>query len=161
MPFWPMGFPDDMSASLLVPGEVLQQISYLDHEKCLSFVQFAVRDFADRGNVVILGRASQAILADRTDTAHVRTIAPIEARCGWVMRQRGLDREAALELIKETDTCRARYIRNNYGIEWDDPTLYHLVLNMEKTGVDLAVHMIAEMASSFHIGSETSWTASA
>lgn len=161
MPFWPMGFPDDMSASILIPEECLAQVNYLDHEKCLSFVQFVIRDFADRGNVVILGRASQAILADRTDTVHVRTIALIETRCGWVMRQRDMGREAALELIKETDKCRARYIRNNYGIEWDDPTLYHLILNTEKTGVDLAVHMIAEMARSFHIKSETGWTASA
>lgn len=161
MSFGPMGFPGDTSPPLLIPGEVLQQINYLDHRKYRNFVQFAIRDFADRGHVVVLGRASQAILADRTDTVHVRAIAPIETRCRWVMRQHGIDREAALALIQETDTSRARYIRNNYGIDWEDPTHYHLVLNTEKTGVDLAVHMIAEMARGFEVRSETGWTSSA
>jgi len=143
---WGGGFPDDLSASVLVPEQDLAQVSYLDPEKCLSLVRFVVRDFAERGHVVLLGRASQAILADRRDAVHVRTIAPIETRCRWVMEQRGVDRESALALIRETDRSRARYIRNNYGVEWDDPALYHALINTEKTGVDLAVHLIAEMA---------------
>lgn len=151
IPFWDVGFPDDMSASMLVSEQDLQQVIYLDHEKCLRFVQLVVRDFAERGDVVILGRAGQAILTDRADAVHVRTVAPIEARCGWVMEQRGMDREAALELIRQTDRSRARYVRSNYGVEWDDLAVYHLIINTEKTGVDLAVHLIAEMARKFHM----------
>jgi len=154
VPLWGVGFPDDMSTSVLIPEQNLAQVNYLDHEKCLSFVRFVVRDFAERGNVVILGRASQAILADWPDAVHVRTIAPLEKRCQWVMQQRGLDREAALDLIKDTDRSRARYIRNNYDVEWDDPALYHLTLNTEKTGVDRSVHLVAEMVRSAAMMSE-------
>lgn len=156
VPFWGVGFPDDMSASVLIPERDLAQVEYLDHEKCLSFVQFVIRDFAERGRVVILGRASQAILADRADTMHVRTVAPIDRRCRWVMRQRDLDREVALDLIKDTDRSRERYIRNNYGVEWDDPARYHLILNTEKTGVDLSVYLIAEMVRNFDMADQKS-----
>ena len=156
VPLWGVGFPDDMSTSVLVPEQNLAQVNYLDHEKCLSFVRFVVRDFAERGNVVILGRASQAILADWPGAVHVRTVAPLEKRCQWVMEQRGLDREVALDLIKDSDRSRARYIRNNYGVEWDDPALYHLILNTEKTGVDSCVHLIAETVRHLPVRSEKS-----
>ena len=154
MLFWGVGFPDDMSASVLVPEQDLEQVSYLDCQKYLSFIQFVIRDFADRGNVVILGRGSQAILADRSDALHVRTVAPIESRCRRVMEQRGVDREAALDLIRDTDRSRARYMRSNYRVEWDDPSLYHIVINTEKIGVDLATHLIAEMARTFDMPSQ-------
>ena len=146
---WGAGFPDDMSASVLVPEQDLEQVSYLDHQKCLSFVQFVIRDFADRGNAVILGRGSQAILSGRNDVVHVRTVAPIESRCRWVMQQREMDRETVLDLIRDTDRSRARYIRSNYGVEWDDPSLYHIVINTEQTDIGQAVHLIVEMARTF------------
>ena len=46
---------------------------------------------ATSGHVVIVGRGSQVLLADRRDVLHVRVIAPLELRVAYAARREGLD----------------------------------------------------------------------
>jgi Cytidylate kinase-like family len=62
-----------------------------------------VRAAAARGHVVIVGRASQVILADLHDVLHVRVIAPFEKRVAYVMQRDGVDRHTATSRIHTKD----------------------------------------------------------
>ena len=46
----------------------------------------------------------------------------------------------------ERDRATAEYLRTFHHIDWDDPTLYHLMVNTGKLGVDKAVEFIVAAA---------------
>ena len=48
--------------------------------------------------------------------------------------------------IEEMDEQRARYIRRHYGVDWDDPELYHLVINTGDTGEQVAGCIVLQAA---------------
>ena len=125
----------------------LEQGRVLSREDIISLIEHVIRAAADRGNVVIVGRGAQVVLADRPDALHVRVIAPIPFRCGRIVEREGVDPEEAMELIRRTDRDRARYLRQYYRVDWEDGNLYHLTINTERTGVDLAARLIAGAAS--------------
>jgi len=118
----------------------------------LSLTEQVIRATARRGNAVIVGRGSQALLADWPEALHVRLVAPIEFRCQRIAEQEGIDPEEAMALIRETDRNRERYILQRYGVDWEDPDLYHLTVNTGRTGTALAAGLIADAAAQTHSG---------
>mgnify|MGYP001034149594 CR=1 FL=1 len=101
-----------------------------------------IRQAAEVGNVVIVGRAAQVLLASHPGALHVFLYAPREMRATRVIEQRGLSHDAALRLIEEMDRKRAEYLRVYYGRDWRQPELYHLMLDTGMTGIEGAVELI-------------------
>jgi cytidylate kinase len=101
-----------------------------------------VRGAAAQGHVVIVGRASQVILADRRDVLHVRIIAPFEQRVTYVMQREGVDRHTAEARIRRKDHERARYLEREYHHKPDEVQLYDLVLNTSRLDLESAVDII-------------------
>ncbi len=108
--------------------------------------------------MVIVGRGGQVLLQGTPGVLHVRIEAPIEDRIQRVKTQiqseRGPQRsegngrderellKAASDMIVNRDMASADYIKHFYNIDWDDPKLYHLVLNLGKLNVEQAVQII-------------------
>lgn len=101
----------------------------LDRKEYLNLLRETILRLWQRDNIVIVGRGSQCILAGKPHTLHVRLVAPIEHRCVRVMDRMGLSRDEALRAMREKDTQRALYLLHNYHTEWQNPQLYHLVVN--------------------------------
>jgi len=101
-----------------------------------------VRAAAARGHVVIVGRASQVVLADLRDVLHVRIIAPYEKRVAYVMQREGVDRHAAESRIHRKDHERASYLEREYHRKPDEAHLYDLVLNTSLLDLESAVDII-------------------
>jgi hypothetical protein len=60
----------------------------------------------------------------------------------------GLSREAAARAIKRTDDERRAFVKFAFGVDWEDPERYDLVLNMDKLSVALAVSTVLHMVRS-------------
>src|SRR6266478_9052443 len=73
--------------------------AFLSDEAYCDAFNRVVRAAAARGHVVIVGRASQVILADLHDVLHVHIIAPFEKRVAYVMQREGVDRHTATSRI--------------------------------------------------------------
>jgi CMP/dCMP kinase len=116
--------------------------AFLSSEVYGTTVERIVRAAAARGHVVIVGRASQVILADRRDVLHVRIVAPFEQRVAYVMQREGLVRHAAKARIHHKDHERARYLEREYHHKPDEVQLYDLVLNTSLLDVENAVDII-------------------
>ncbi|RPJ55347.1 MAG: cytidylate kinase-like family protein, partial [Dehalococcoidia bacterium] len=58
-------------------------------------VERIIRELAEAGLVVIVGRGSQVILQGQPGVLHVRVIAPFEARIVWLQQEKQLSAEAA------------------------------------------------------------------
>ncbi len=116
--------------------------SYIDRGTYQLLITTLVQEFGDTGSTVIVGRASQIILADHLQAFHVRIIAPFETRCERIMKAREVDFESAKDLVQQHDRWRKLYLRNYHNADWDDPLLYHLTVNSGKVKIEDAVDLI-------------------
>jgi len=102
---------------------------------------------AQRGNVVILGRAGFAVLGGYADVLHVRIQAPFSERVERVMTREGLtDLDTAMERVKQDDEVHRKYVHRFYNKQWDDPSNFDLVLDLGSVSADEAVKQIVEAA---------------
>jgi hypothetical protein len=60
----------------------------------------------------------------------------------------GLNREAAARAIQRTDDERSAFVKFAFGVDWEDPARYDLVLNMDKLSVPLAVSTVLHVVRS-------------
>ncbi len=111
-------------------------------------LQRAIYDLAERGNVVIVGRGGQVLLKNIPGTLHVRIFAPLAVRTERLMKSQGLDEKHAARIIRQSDHDSSGYIRTSFNADWDDPSLYDLIVNTEKISVDAGVKLIVESARS-------------
>jgi cytidylate kinase len=112
--------------------------------------EFLVR--ASRAGGVVLGRGGAVVLASVPGALHVYLGGPRQGRVERVMESEGVDRPTAARRVDANDRARREYVREFYGVDGDDPSLYHLVLDAIALGVDGCVELIV-LASNFR----TSW----
>ena len=98
---------------------------------------------AGAGQVVIVGRGAQVLLAARRDTLHVRVVAPLAQRIAYVAQREGLDAAAAQRRIQAKERARERYLQAHYRRRPDDAHLYDLIVNTGVLALDSAVDLIA------------------
>jgi len=106
-------------------------------------VQAALAEHLDKGNLVYHGHAGHLLLKGIATVLRVRLIAPLEMRVRSVMERQHLNREAALEYIATVDQERVRWTQFIYGVDWRDPSLYDLVINLENMSMETACTTIA------------------
>ena len=107
-------------------------------------VKTVMEELAAEGNVVIVGRAGQVILAGRPDVLHVLVIAPIEVRAGRIAERHGVAVHHARAQVEASDRTRRNYLKRFYHIRWDDPALYDLVINTAGFTLEATAEMIIQ-----------------
>ena len=98
-------------------------------------------------HVVIVGRASQILLADHRDALHVRIVAPLEQRIAYVANREQLNDADARARISMKDRDRAYYIQTQFHRNPDDPHLYDIVLNTGMLSLDAVVDLVCRALS--------------
>jgi len=122
----------------------------------LDLIQKAIYYAHQIGNVVIVGRGGQVLLQNEPDVLHVRIEAPFETRLlrvrkHWLENETQVSqRRMAQDLIVERDEASANYLQHFYQVRWDDPSLYHLIINTEKLGIDQAVNLLTHLTRQFN-----------
>jgi cytidylate kinase len=102
----------------------------------------AVLGAAATGQVVIVGRGAQVLLAGRPDVLHVRIIAPLDARIAYVMRREKLDHPAAAARIGHKDQDRVHFLQGVHQRNPTDAHLYDLVVNTGAIPLDQVVDLL-------------------
>jgi cytidylate kinase len=114
----------------------------VDTECVRDNVQKIVREIADAGNAVIVGRGSAYYLGDRHDAYHVFVYAPFEERVRR-LKLRNKSEQEALELAETVDRDRAVFIKKYFHVDWPERHRFHLMVN-SGVGEDTAVEIILE-----------------
>lgn len=109
-------------------------------------IRRVILEYAQTGNVIITGRGGQVVLKDFANALHVRIHTPEELRILRLTERLGLDQKEAERQIHQADKERVRYMKHFYDAKWDDPDLYHLVINTGKVPADLATQIICDTA---------------
>jgi cytidylate kinase len=107
-----------------------------------------IYEVASRGEGIILGHGAPWLLKDFGCALHVRVYASEPSRIGNLMDQLGLNREAAEKMIHTSDHQRKGFLQFTFHMDWDDPSLFDLIINQDKLGTDSAARLIVEVAES-------------
>ncbi|MGH7173662.1 MAG: AAA family ATPase [Gemmataceae bacterium] len=116
------------------------------HHRYFEALEQLIKELAERGNVLLVGRGGSRFLRDRPGVFHVRLVAEMETRVRHVMTDRWLHEEPARQLIEQSDTRRRRFHESYFGSDWSDPLEYHLTVNSGRLGPK-AVDLVAAAAA--------------
>jgi cytidylate kinase len=102
-----------------------------------------IREIAAREDAVFVGRGAGWILRDEAGLITAFLHAPEAVRVERVMRDYEMtDQPAALELVRESDRQRSRFLQSLIGTSWLDLTRYHLSVDTGTIGLDQAAALI-------------------
>jgi cytidylate kinase len=132
-------------------GDPVERVDFEERRLRGEIEEFLAR--ASRAGGVVLGRGGAVVLASVPGVLHVYLGGPWEGRVEQVMESERVDRPTAERLVAAHDRARREYVRDFYGVDGDDPSLYHLVLDAVALGVEGCVAVIV-LASNYRTGSE-------
>jgi cytidylate kinase len=101
----------------------------------LALIQSALVEEVRMGKVVYHGNAGHLLLHGAGPILRVRIIAPMEFRIAMAEEHLNLDRNRAISYIEKMDEARRKWAQFLYGVDWADPSLYQLVVNLD--GMDV------------------------
>ncbi len=115
---------------------------YLDEEIYLDYMVLIIAQIADEGDAVILGRGSQYILDDHPETFHILLIDELENRIKFMVEHYEMTERQAAQAVNYEDRRRASLYRRLGKKNYNDPELYHLVLNMGRLDLQAALKIV-------------------
>jgi cytidylate kinase len=124
-------------------GGTLPQLQEAD---LVRITESVVAEAAAKGRLVLVGRAEPAVQAQESDSLHENLVAPRPYRIQPAAERIGVDLQKAASVVDESDSTRARYHRQYYHRDWNDPVNYHVVLNTGALGLDGATSVIVSEA---------------
>jgi len=132
----------------LVERILKDERGYIDEEIYLDYLVLIIAQMADDGDVVILGRGSQYILNDHPDAYHILLIDTFENRVRFMQKNYDLSQGRATQAVKNEDKRRLNLYKKLGKTDYDNPELYHLVLNMNRIHLDKALQLVTELVNS-------------
>ncbi len=132
-------------AILAVPGPLALGAS--DNIANVKFVRAALLERIKDHELVYHGYGGHLLLGGVPNLLRVRVMAGTEYRIAIVMDKDSLSREKAIHHIMEIDKQRAHWSRTVWGVEWNDPSQFDLVVNLDYITVAGAVAIIAQTAN--------------
>jgi cytidylate kinase len=122
-----------------------QTKGYIDEEIYVNTLHEIITDLAEEDNCVIVGRGGQYVLRDHPNAFHLLLVAAHDDRVKFMMKNYKMKEEQAQYTIRVHGKRRRNLYRKFGKEDYDDPLLYHLVLNMSKLSMEKAAETSAEL----------------
>jgi cytidylate kinase len=111
----------------------------------LSVVQAALCEHAKEDGIIYHGNAGYILLKGISHVLCVHVVAPAEFRIDMLMKRENMLRDDAIHYIEKMDQHRRDWTRFLYGVDWMDPNLYDLMINLKTLDINGAVDIVAAM----------------
>ncbi len=105
-----------------------------------------IRELGARGDIAILGRGSQMILADLPGALHVLCVAPRDLRAMRLAERENIGLEEATHRVADSDRARHDFHRKFWKVEVDSPTLYDLSIDTSRLSYEVAAELVVTAA---------------
>ncbi len=136
---------EELRDALEKPPGFLERFSHKRY-KYLALVQASLAEEVRTGRAVYHGLAGHLLLGGGRHILRTRIIAPMERRIRMVEDRLNFSRHEAIAYIQKMDDQRRRWTSFLYGVDWGDPSLYDLVLNLEHMTYETACEVISAAA---------------
>lgn len=104
-----------------------------------------IKELADKGPCVIVGRCADYILREREDCLNVFIFADNESKIERAEKYFNITREEAPEVLKKKDKARANHYKYYTDQEWGMASNYDLCLNSGLIGIEGCVKAIQQV----------------
>lgn len=138
-------FISRMVSKPMVDRILKDERGYIDEEIYLDYLVLIIAQIADEGDVVILGRGSQYILDDHPDAYHVLLIDEYDNRVAFIEKNYEMSKAQAAAWVSREDKRRRNLYQKFGKTDYDDPFLYHLVLNMGRFEIEQACRQVLQL----------------
>lgn len=113
-------------------------------EEIVRMTNAVIKEAAEHGDVVLVGRGAQACLAQQHEVIHVRIVAPKDDRVRAAAERLKVSHKEAERTVDSKDHDRKAYVQAHYKRNWEDAANYHLVINSARLPSEVAVDLIVE-----------------
>ena len=106
----------------------------------------AIRETADKGDVVIVAHGASIPLSGNPKVLRVLVTASPESRAQRLAQTDAIDPAAAQKAVADSDAARARYFQRVYGVTEETPTTYDVTVNTDTMDIDRAARLVMQAA---------------
>lgn len=143
------GMPESQVHRFLEGEASLWERWNLDRKRMSRYTSQEILELAAKGNVLIRGWGATYLLRSVSHVICVRICAPMSLREKVLMdRLRLSDIAIARREIERNDAAHNGTMQRLFGIDWQDPSLYAIVLNTERVPIADCVEHIVRLAES-------------
>jgi len=126
--------------SSILAGEQVERMDLNEGRIRADLAEFLASASSSGG--VVLGRGGALVLADSPTALHVLLTGDRQGRVERVANREGIDLDEADRRVRAHDRARREYVRRAFGVDPDDRTLYHLIVDTVALGVDATVDLV-------------------
>lgn len=134
-----------LSAPEIMPGPATATLPPSE-ERLIAVTERIIHEACARGNVVLVGRGAQSMLAARSDVIHAYCYAPPPALAARTAQRYGLSLKDAARQVEEHNRQREQHVRKYWKRSWSAFENYHLCLNTDWLGLEGAAEIIVRLA---------------
>jgi cytidylate kinase len=127
-------------ASTMLAAEPVERVDLNEAHLRSELADFLAKAAADGG--VVLGRGAVFVLADVSTAVHVLLTGDRDGRVARVAQREGVDRDEADRRVSAHDRARQDYLKRAFGLDPNNRTLYHLIIDTVALGVDASVDLV-------------------
>ncbi|MGE5141296.1 MAG: cytidylate kinase family protein [Rudaea sp.] len=136
---------EELLDALLKPPSFLERFKHQRYQY-LALFQAALAEEVRTGKVIYHGNAGHLMLKGASPVLKVRVIAPLEKRVAMLQDRLKMGRGEALSYIQKVDRDRKNWTHYLYGVDWEDPSLYDLVINLDALDMNAACEIVSTAA---------------
>lgn len=118
------------------------RLGMVDADCVREVTQTLVKEVAETGNCVIVGRGGAYYLGDRRDAFHVFIYGLFDDKARRI-EATGKTAEEAIALIEQIDTDRSSFIQQYFQVDWPERQRFHLMVN-SSMGEQVSVETILD-----------------
>lgn len=138
-----LGVQESAVHHYLEGGASLLERWRIDKQKLSRYTALEILEFAQQGNIIIRGWGATALLRDVPNVLRIRVCAPMAFRERVMMERLGVkDANVVRREIERSDAAHSRVVLGSFGLNWENPLLYHAVLNTESVPVATCVRAV-------------------
>lgn len=120
---------------------------YMDEEVYVQTLYEVMQKLASEGNVILTGRGGQYILEDFKGVIHLLLVADKKDRIKFMQRHYELSDAKAAAAVLSGERRRTNLYKKIGKKDYNDPSHYHLVLNMSRISLEKAVDLVCDLVS--------------
>jgi cytidylate kinase len=137
---------EDLMKGMKSPPRLLGRLGK-QQEQFILAVRATLAEMIVDDNIVYHGYAGNLLLKGLPKVVKLRLVAPLEHRLREVIRERKLTREQARKYIETVDSERDEWVRQLYKVDWTEPSIYDLVLNLDQMGLDTVTELVVDLVN--------------
>ena len=125
-------------------GELLppEDKDFVSEENIFNYQAKIIKDLAEKGSCVIVGRGADYILRERDDVLNVFIHADMASKINRAVTYFGITEDQAPALLKKKDKARSNHYKYYTDQDWGMASNYDLSLNSGALGIDGCVDVI-------------------